>query len=223
MNIRYASLYFVGQIWWASPKLLSRERPCCTVADYQNWRKPKVPSTQRLREGLRAQRHLWPKLTAFVAPILTPKPESGHDGRYSPEVSPRLSWDPTHYVRVREVREDEQGGIIPTQIRILACEFPSQCCFWLDPHRRVLRRINGHFLVMLPPPPWRMCWVPLTKMWAGWSFPPKCLDLFEQTSKRRDSTPDWADMAGELVVGILYNLFLPLLLLAGESPCSFSS
>lgn len=50
---------------------------------------------------------------------------SGHDRRYSPEVSPRLSWDPTHYVRVREVREDKQGGIIPTQIRILACEFPS--------------------------------------------------------------------------------------------------
>lgn len=30
-------------------------------------------------------------------------------------------------------------------------------------------------------------------------------------------------MAGELVVGILYNLFLPLLLLAGESAYSFSS
>lgn len=30
-------------------------------------------------------------------------------------------------------------------------------------------------------------------------------------------------MAGELVVGILYNLFLPLLLLAGESAYSFNS
>lgn len=163
--------------------------------------------------------------TRRAASTETPLTVSGHDGRYSPEVSPRLSWDPTHYVRVREVREDEQGGIIPTQIRILAREFPSRCCFWPDPHRRVLRRINGHFLVVVlpPPPPWRMLWLPLTKMWAGWSFPPKCSDLFEQTSKRRDSAPDWADMAGELVVGILYNLFLPLLLLAGESPCSFSS
>lgn len=168
MNIRYASLYFVGQIWWASPKLLSRERPCCTVADCQNWRKPKAPSAERLREGLRAQGHLWPKLTAFVAPILAPKPVSGHDGRYSPEVSPRLSRDPTHYVRVREVREDEQGGIIPTQIRMLACEFPSRCCFWPDPHPRVLCRINGHFRVVLPhpPPPWRMLWLPLT-MWVS--------------------------------------------------------
>lgn len=30
-------------------------------------------------------------------------------------------------------------------------------------------------------------------------------------------------MAGELVLGILYNLFLPLLLLAGESAYSFNS
>lgn len=218
MNIRYASLYFVGQIWWASPKLLSRERPCCTVADCQNRRKPKVPSAERLGEGLRAQRHLWPKLTAFVAPIPCQVVTGDILLRSVPDwagIQPIMSewerWERTS----REASSPLKSG---------SCEFPSWCCFWPDPHRRLLRRINGHFLVMLPPPPlWGMLWLPLTKMWAGRSFPPKCSDLFEQTSKRRDSAPDWADMAGELVVGILYNLFLPLLLLAGESPCSFSS
>lgn len=52
---------------------------------------------------------------------------------------------------------------------------------------------------------------------------------FSETSERRDRPeqrvclPHSANMAGELVVGILYNLFLPLLLLAGESAYSFNS
>lgn len=45
------------------------------------------------------------KLTANIRPIHVLMSVSRNDRRYSPEISPRLSTDPTHYVRVREVRE----------------------------------------------------------------------------------------------------------------------
>lgn len=106
MNIRYTSLYLVGQIWWASAKHPCRDRPCRSISARQDRGKPEVSSTRRTRERLRARRHLWPELAG------TRRSDSygearvaRNDTRYSPEFSSRLSWDPTHYVRVREVRE----------------------------------------------------------------------------------------------------------------------
>lgn len=53
----------------SQPKASVQKR---TVSDCQKWGKPKAPSTVRIREGLRTQRHLWPKLTAFIGLILMP-------------------------------------------------------------------------------------------------------------------------------------------------------
>lgn len=216
MNIRYASLYLVGQIWWASPKLLSRERPCCTVADCQNWRKPKAPSTEKGCEhrdtfDLNSQRLLLRFLRRSPCQVMTGDILLRSVPDWA-EIQPIMSewerWERTS----RAASSPLKSGSSPVSFLHGAASDRTHIA-------RFCVGLTATFSWCFLQPPWRMLWLPLTKMWAGWSFPPKCSDLFEQTSKRRD----WADMARELVVGILYNLFLPLLLLAGESPCSFSS
>lgn len=105
MNIRYTSLYFVGGKMMSQLKASVQSNH--VVPDPTEVTEESTGLLKRThRRNTRIHRNTFdlnsqPISVQFMCRCLV----SCNDRRYSSEISPRLSSDPAHYVRVREVRE----------------------------------------------------------------------------------------------------------------------